>query len=93
MDRMTKKRLKLKLDIVNDALGNEREAYTMTENGPRANVGTITLDWAYGGVRVCRMTGPGGGETDLSLRGSMREAFDYLDAMETGICIAKEKRK
>jgi len=93
MERMTKAKLKARLDWVNDALGNASEAYTMTEDGLRANVGTITLDWAYGGVRVCRMVGPGGGETDLSLRGNMREAATYLDAMLTGINIAKGKTK
>lgn len=90
MDRMTKARLKARLDRINDALGNDREAYTMTADGLRANVGTITLDWAYGGVKVCRMVGPSGGETDMSMRGTMREAATYLDAMLTGINIARE---
>ena len=93
MERMTKAKLKARLDWVNDALGNARDAYTMTDEGLRANVGTITLDWAYGGVRVCRMVGPGGGETDLSLRGNMREAATYLDAMLAGINIANGKTK
>jgi|OM-RGC.v1.031574757 hypothetical protein len=92
-ERMTKTKLKFKLDLVNDALGNSRESYTMTDEGLRANVGTITLDWAYGGVRVCRMVGPGGGETDLSMRGTMREAATYLDAMLTGINIERGCRK
>lgn len=93
MDRMTKDRLRHKLDLVNDALGNVTEAYTLTDNGVRANVGVITLDFANGGVRVCRIVGPGGGETDLSLRGTMREAATYLDAMLTGINISRGKRK
>ena len=93
MDRMTKEKLKTRLDWVNDALGNPREAYTMMDDGLRANVGTITLDWAYGGVRVCRMVGPGGGETDLSLRGNMRDAATFLDAMLIGINIARGKTK
>jgi hypothetical protein len=93
MDRMTKAKLKFRLDLVNDALGNSREAYTQTPDGLRPNDGTITLDWAYGGVRVCRMVGPGGGETDLSPRGNMRDAATYLDAMLTGINIARGGRK
>lgn len=92
MDRMTKDRLRHKLDLVNDALGNGHDAYTRTDNGIRANVGVITLDFAHGGVRVCRIVGPGGGETDLSLRGTMRDAATYLDAMLTGINIARGKR-
>ena len=87
MDRMTKARLKARLDRVNDALGNDREAYTMTADGL---VGTVTLDWAYGGVKVCRMVGHSGGETDLSMRGTMRDAATYLDAMLTGINTARE---
>jgi len=90
MDRMTKAKLKARLDLVNDALGNDHEAYTMTADGPRANVGTITLDWCYGGVKVCRMVGPSGGEMNLSMHGTMREAATYLDAMLTGINIARE---
>lgn len=93
MDRMTKDRLRHRLDLVNDALGNGTEAYTLTDNGIRANDGVITLDFAYGGVRVCRIVGSGGGETDLSLRGTMREAATYLDAMLTGINISRGKRK
>lgn len=89
MDRMTKARLKARLDRVNDALGNDREAYTMTADGLRANSGTITLDWAYGGVKVCRMVGPSGGEMNLSMQGTMRDAATYLDAMLTGINIAR----
>lgn len=91
--RVTKEKLKARLDWVNDALVNKREAYTMTDDGLRANAGTITLDWAYGGVRVCRMVGPGGGETDLSSRGNMREAAVFLDAMLIGINIARGKTK
>jgi hypothetical protein len=93
MDRIKKADLKRRLDRVNDALGNPMEAYTMTEEGFRANAGTITLDWAYGGVRVCRIAGPTGGETDLSLRGTMRETATYLDAMLVGINIANGKTK
>jgi hypothetical protein len=93
MERMTKNKLKARLDWVNDALGLPREAYSMTSEGLRANVGTVTLDWCNGGVRVCRMVGPGGGETDLSMRGNMREAATYLDAMLTGINIARGKKK
>ena len=93
MERMTKDRLRHKLDLVNDALGSVSEAYTLTDSGVRANVGVITLDFAYGGVRVCRIVGSGGDETDLSLRGTMRDAANYLDAMLTGINIARGKRK
>lgn len=90
MGRMTKEKLKTRLDWVNDALGEPREAYTITDDGLRVNAGVVTLDWAYGGVRVCRMVGPGGGETDLSLRGNMRDAAAFLDA---GINIARGKAK
>ena len=93
MDRMTRKRLQMYLDRVNDALGQERIPYVQTDSGVTANVGTVTLDFAYGGVRVCRIVGPGGGETDLSLRGTMRDAATYLDAMLTGINISRGKRK
>jgi hypothetical protein len=93
MERIKKADLKRRLDLVNDALGNPREAYTKTEEGLRANVGVIKLDWAYSGVQVCRIVGHTGGESDLSLRGTMREAATYLDAMLVGINIANGKRK
>lgn len=92
MTRITKTQLIARVDWVNDALGNDRAPYTMTEDGLRANVGTVTLDWAYGGVRVCRIVGEQGGEADLSPRGTMRQAADYLDAMLTGIRMARGGR-
>jgi len=92
MDRMTNKRLYMKLDMVNYAFGFEREAYCKDSDGQlRAHTGTLVLDFAYGGVRVSRLCGPGGGERDLSPRGTMREAFDYLDAMETAVNIMRGK--
>jgi hypothetical protein len=93
MDRIKEADLKRRLDLVNNALGNPMEDYTRTEEGLRANVGVIKLDWAYGGVRVCRIVGHTGGEIDLSLRGTMRDAATYLDAMFVGINIAKGKTK
>lgn len=89
MDRMTKAKLKTRLDWVNDALGVPRDPWVKTENGFQAVEGVIVLDWAYGGVRVCRMCGPSGGQSDLSPRGNMRQAAEYLEAMLEGIRLAR----
>lgn len=89
MDRMTKAKLQTRLDWVNDLLGLPREPWVKTENGLQSIDGVIVLDWAYGGVRVCRIHGTGGAQSDLSPRGNMRQAAEYLDAMLQGIRLAR----
>lgn len=93
MDRMTKAMLTSRLDALNDALDLPREPYAAERDangGLRANDGAFLLDWAYGGVRLSRMC-KGGGERDISGRGTMRECYTFIDAMLAGIALVKKQ--
>lgn len=92
--RITKAQLENSLAVLNDALGMEQEVYASerdSRGGLVANAGTFVLDWAYGGVSVCRMA-RGGGQSTVSARGTIREAHTYISAMLNGIRYAKESR-
>ena len=87
--RITKQRLQDLLDRINQATGHKLEAWTQDETGRnRANVGTYVLDWAYGGVRLSQLTNEGGGERDITGRGTKRETYyrmhAFLDGLDAG---------
>ena len=91
MNRITKAMLTSRLDALNDALDLPREPYAAERDANgclQSNAGTFVLDWAYGGVRLSRMAA-GGGERDISPRGTTRECYTYLSAMLTGIALVK----
>jgi hypothetical protein len=52
--------------------------------------GSVTLDFAYGGVMVVQYVGPNGGETNLSERGTKREALIYLNGLIKGLDMARK---
>ena len=82
-----------RLDALNDALDLPREPYAAERDANgylQSNAGTFVLDWAYGGVRLSRMAA-GGGERDISPRGTTRECYTYLSAMLTGIALVKKQ--
>lgn len=94
MNRITKAQLENSLSVLNDVLGMAQEPYASERdaNGRLvSNAGTFVLDWAYGGVAVCRMCA-GGGQSTVSGRGTMREAYTYISAMLNGIRYAKESK-
>ena len=63
-----------------DSLGN----YSRSENGGLvANANTFILDCAYGGYRLCQMC-KGGGERDITPRGTARETYDCINAFIYG---------
>jgi hypothetical protein len=64
----------------------ERDA----NGGLQSNDGTFVLDWAYGGVRLSRMCA-GGGERDISGRGTVRECYTYISAMLAGIALVEKQ--
>jgi hypothetical protein len=93
MNRITKAMLTSRLDALNDALDLPREPYAAERDANgclQSNAGTFVLDWAYGGVRLSRMAA-GGGERDISPRGTTRECYTYLSAMLTGIALVKKQ--
>ena len=53
-----------------------------------ANVGTYVLDWAYGGVRLSRMSNEAGGQVDVTRRGTKRETYWAMQNFLTGYAAA-----
>ena len=95
MDRITKKQLESSVNVLNETLGLPLETYQSTRDdkgGLVANGGTFVLDYAYGGVALCRMC-KGGGQSTVSGRGTMRDAHTYVSAMLAGIRAARESRQ
>jgi|DEB0MinimDraft_6_1074348.scaffolds.fasta_scaffold00826_19 hypothetical protein len=91
MERITIKHLRHVVALLNDAAGAAREPYTRDEQGQfRANVGTFTIDRAYGGFRLERITSEGGGARDISPRGTAREVHEFIRAMLAGLDLAQE---
>lgn len=43
--------------------------------------GAITVEYSYGDQRVCMIEGPGGGQSNLSMRGTRHEVGMYLAGM------------
>jgi hypothetical protein len=86
MTRITKEDLKNVLDRINEATDHKLEAWTKDEvGGYRANVGTYVLDWCYGGVRLSQLCNEGGGERDITTRGTKRETYERMRAFLTGL--------
>ena len=93
MHRITKAMLTSRLDALNDALDLPREPYAAERDANgclQSNDGTFVLDWAYGGVRLSRMAA-GGGERDISGRGTVRECYTFINAMLAGIALVKKQ--
>jgi hypothetical protein len=91
MERITIKHLSHVVALLNDAAGAAREPYTRDEQGQfRANVGTFTIDRAYGGFRLERIATEGGGASDISPRGTAREVYTFINGMLEGIERARD---
>jgi len=89
--RITKKTLHSRIDLLNDMFGYSREAWTKNADGQyRANPNTYVLDCAYGGYRLSQLCNTGGGERDISPRGTARETYDWINAFIAGVNKAKE---
>lgn len=90
-DRITKNHLHRLIAQLNWQFGQDAEAWRRDENGNlRATPGVFVLDCAYGGYRLCRITNEGGGERDLTPRGTARETYDNIRAFMAGAEAAKE---
>lgn len=55
-----------------------------------ANIGNYHLDWAYGGVRLVRMSNQGGGINVISTVGfgTKRELYNWLRAFIDGMLVS-----
>jgi len=93
MERISKARLRARVDMLNDMFGYPRDAYSESRDargGLVANAGTFTLDCAYGGYRLCQMC-TGGGERDLTGRGTARETYEAINAFIRGAELMRAK--
>ena len=91
-DRITMARLKSRVSLLNDVFGFADSPYQEerdSSGGLIANAGTYVLDCAYGGYRLGQMC-PGGGERDLSGRGTARETYDVVNAYIDGATAMKK---
>lgn len=89
---VSKSHLESLLATLNESLGVPVEPYRDARDSQDrlvSNPDTFVLDWAYGGVRLSRMC-RGGGERDISPRGTKRECFEYMHAILKGIEFARE---
>lgn len=85
-NRITKAHLRSRIETLNALFGYPNEPYAEQRDergGLVANAGTFTLDCAYGGYRLCQMCA-GGGERDLTRRGTARETYDQITAYIAG---------
>ena len=84
--RINKSDLYAVLGRINHATGNKPEAWTKQEDGRyKANVGTYVLDWAYGGVQLAQLVTDGGGQRNITGRGTKRETYHRMHAYLRGL--------
>lgn len=89
-NRITKSILYRRIEILNDMFGYSRDAYTRGADGRlTSNAGTYVLDCAYGGYRLGQMC-QGGGQRDITPRGTARETYDAINAFIAGVDAARE---
>lgn len=92
MNRITEAMLDSKLADLNAALDLPLDPYAPERDAQGklvANAGTFVLEWAYGGVMLCRMCA-GGGQSSISGRGTKRECYTFISAMLAGIYAARK---
>ena len=89
--RITKKTLQARIDMLNDMFGYSKDAWTKNTDGQfRANPNTYILDCVYGGYRLGQICNDGGGARDISPRGTARETYEFINAFIAGVNTAKE---
>ena len=84
--QVTKQDLQKVLDAINSAAGQKLEPWYLGSDGRwYANIGTYVLDWAIGGVKLCRLDNKSGGVSDVTLRGTKRETYERMQAFLDGL--------
>ena len=91
--RINKAQLESMVERINEATGHPLEAWTKQEDGKyKANIGTYVLDWAYGGVRLSQMASEGGGQRDITGRGTKRETYERMHCYLKGIWNGRQEQ-
>lgn len=91
--RITKKQLHARVDLLNDLFGYDREAYSGNWGNISANVGTYLLDFAYGGVRLSQIAATTGGERNMSPRLNKSQLYDVVNAYIAGAEAMKKHKQ
>ena len=92
-ERITQKNLENLVARINKMMNAPEAAWTKHENGKyTSNDGHYCLDYAYGGVKLARMSGSAGGQDDISRTGfvSKRELYEWMQAFLEGIWQTKK---
>ena len=85
--QVTKRDLEGVVKRINLAAGMPLTPYTKSGGKYIANIGNYHLDWAYGGVKLSRMSSAGGGTSDPLYSGytTKRELYNMLHAFVNGM--------
>jgi hypothetical protein len=87
--RVTTKDLEAVISRINAMTGNKPEAYTQTDNGYKANVGTYVLDGAYGGWKLQQIVNEHGAVTNITTGYvPKRELYHQMQALIKGFEVA-----
>lgn len=84
MQRVTDKQLEAVVKRLNEMTGSPVEPYRRTSEGFVANPGNFHLDYAYGKVRLVRMSNSGGGIATVTSYGTKRECLSEIFAFRDG---------
>lgn len=76
--RITKEQLEYQVKMLNEDMGYPTKSY---ENG-KSNIGTYTIDYSYGGVKLEQIMNTGGGVVEITpYRLTKRELYYVVNAM------------
>lgn len=87
-DRITQRDIGIICGCINKKTGSPSAQYTRTSDGKyNANIGCYYLSYAYGGVKLERISSSGGGCTDISQQGfdTKRKLYDWMRAFLDGL--------
>lgn len=87
MDRIKQKDLEYLTDRINQATNSPMAQYTRENGDIHSNIGNYHLDYAYGGVKLVRMSNEHGAISDISRQGygTKRELYVWMQAFLAGI--------
>jgi len=87
MYRITQKDLETMTERINKATDSPETPYDRTGGNISANIGNYHLDYAYGGVKLVRMTNTGGAIRVISDNGygTKRELYNWMQAFLSGM--------
>jgi len=88
MKRVTDAQLEAVVKRLNEMTNSPVEPYAKTVVGRYANVGNYHLDYAYGKVRLVRMSNVSGGINTITQLGTKRECLSEIFAFRDGYLAA-----